>query len=152
VLLLMPPVAGLLPTIVLLPLVPLSPYMKLEDNQIDQLTKCSPPPRCRPRDEAYSSSAPLCPPPSAPSIATLTSPLMRPSMASGDGSKWTRQSGKASKRRQAGRGSEKSLNCVLELKIGEPSSLTIASERETRNSYSSILDSQVTRLLEASIQ
>jgi hypothetical protein len=148
VLLLMPPVASLLPTIVLLPLVPLSPYMKLEDNQIDQLTKCSPPPRCRPRNEAYSSSAPLCPPPFTPSIATL----MRPSMASGDGSKWTRQSGKASKRRQAGRGSEKSLNCVLELKIGEPSSLTIASERETRNSYSSILDSQVTRLLEASIQ
>jgi hypothetical protein len=62
-----------------------------------------------------------------------------------------RASGKASKRRQAGRGSEKSLDCMLELKIGEPSSLTIASERETRNSYSSILDSQVTRLLEASI-
>jgi hypothetical protein len=49
-------------------------------------------------------------------------------------------------------GCEKPFDCTCEWKIGEPSVLTITSEQETRDSASTILAAEVTRLLEGSIR
>jgi hypothetical protein len=49
-------------------------------------------------------------------------------------------------------GCGKSFDCAWEWKVGEPSALAIASEPETRDITNAILGTEVTRLLESSIQ